>query len=463
MSTTTTPDVQAASGDCQAAAYAARVDPQQRETMLAMLERQRPGWSLEQYFYRDPGVFEAERKLWFNRQWMTVGHASEIPKVGDRIVRRLFDEEILVVRHGEGPEDIRAFFNVCTHRGSRLCTGDGSGRLIVCPYHAWSFRPTGELQSRRELPEGVDPDTMGLRPVGLVQVAGVLMCALDPQQAPDPRPMVEALEPMLRHQGVDRGRIVARRHYPTGANWKLVLENFFECYHCVPAHPEYTSVNGHVQVSGRRDERSAQQWDEEFSRWQQQVDGSPFRQSVWESGGLERMSHGVHQKPIGGGRMSLTEDGKPVSTLMGDQQAFDGTEAGFRLGRLSFVGAANDYATMFQIIPRGPLETEVVITWLVADDAPADVDPDRIAWMWHVTTLQDKRITELNAAGVSSSAYRPGPYTALEDQTDAFVQSYVQEMTQLLGGGSGEPQAAGWSAPRIGRYEDAANADASPA
>lgn len=461
MSTTPAPATHAHAAACPGATHATGMDPQHRDHMLALLARQRPGWSLEQYFYRDAEVFEAERRLWFARQWMTVGHACEVPKVGDRIVRKLFDEEILVVRHGEGADGIRAFFNVCTHRGSRLCQADGSGRLIVCPYHAWAFRPTGELHSRRDLPEGIDPDTMGLRPVGLVQVAGVLMCALDPELAPDPRPMMAALEPLLRHQGLDRARIVARRQYPTGANWKLVLENFFECYHCVPAHPEYTSVNGHVQVSGRRDERSARQWDDEFNRWRQQVDGSPFRQSVWEPGGLDRMPYGVHQKPIGGGRTSLTEDGNPVSTLMGDQEAFDGTEAGFRLGRLSFAGAANDYVTLFQIIPRGPLETEVVITWLVAADAPADVDPDRVAWMWHVTTLQDKRITELNADGVSSSAYRPGPYTALEDQTDAFVRSYVQEMTQLLGGG--RPQAAGWAAPRIGRYDSAAAEGGSPA
>lgn len=440
---------------------AAGLDAQQRDALVARLERQRPGWSLEQSFYRDPAVFAAERALWFTRQWVAVGHASEVPRVGDRIVRKLFDEEIIVVRHGEGPDDIRAFFNVCTHRGSRLCQGDGSGRMIVCPYHAWAFRPTGELQSRRDLPEGVDPDAMGLRPVGLVQVAGVLLCSLEPEAAPDPKPMIEALGPLLRHQGIDRARIALRRHYATRANWKLVLENFFECYHCVPAHPEYTSVNGHVQVSGRRDERRAQLWDQEFTRWQEQVGGSPFRQSMWEPGGLDQLSHGVHQKPIGNGRLSLTEDGRPVSTLMGDQEAFDGTEAGFRLGRMSFVGAANDHAAMFQIMPRGPLDTEVIITWLVDGDAPEDVDVERIAWMWHVTTLQDKKITELNAEGVSSSAYRPGPYTALEDQTDAFVRNYVQEMKFLLGVQAEAPQATGWSAPRIGRY-DGATCDAPP-
>lgn len=437
-------------------ATAAPANPQQWADMLAMLERQQPGWSLEQPFYRDARVFDAERQHWFPRQWMVVGHACELPRVGARIVRHLFGEEILVVRSGEGPDDIRAFFNVCTHRGSRLCQGDGHGRLIVCPYHAWSFRPTGELQSRPELPAGVDPDTLGLRPVAVIQVAGLLMCALDPARAPDPAPLIEALGPLMKHHGSDRVRIAARRNYPTHANWKLVLENFFECYHCVSAHPEYTRANGHVKVSGRRDARSAQQWQQEVARWREAVGDAPHRRSVWEAGDLDRLSYGVHQKPIGDGRLSLTEDGRPVSSLMGDQAVFDGTEAGFRLGRLSFLGMANDYGALFQIVPRGPLDTEVVITWLVAEDAPADVDPDKVAWMWHVTTLQDKKLTELNAQGVSSCAYRPGPYTVLEDQTSAFVRNYAEEMKYLLGGGAGPRPAAGWAAPRIGQYDGAA-------
>src|SRR5690606_12240830 len=120
--------------------------------VLELIADHRENWSLQQAFYRDADIFEIERQLWFPRQWVIMAHISEVPEVGRYIIRNLFDEEVIVVRHGEGPEDIAAYYNVCTHRGSKICTKDGRGRLLVCPYHAWSFRLTGELQTRGDLP-----------------------------------------------------------------------------------------------------------------------------------------------------------------------------------------------------------------------------------------------------------------------------------------------------------------------
>lgn len=410
-------------------------------SMLGLIDRQRPGWSLEQSFYLDPAVYAAERAAWMPRQWMLMAHSSELPSKGSHIVRDLFGESIIIVRAGE--DDIRAYFNVCTHRGSRICKSDGRSPLLVCPYHAWSFKLTGELQGSRDLPDDVDPKTLGLHPVPIHVVEGLIMCALPGADLPDPQSAMARLVPALRQHGIGKARIAARKSYPTNANWKLVIENAFECYHCRNAHPEYASVNGHVQVTGTSDPNKADAWNQELARWNSTLDTDMSANArVREAGDLLTMPHSVVRQPIGNGRQTLSQDGAPVSKLMGEFTAYDGGETQMRLGRLSFLNAANDYATLIQIQPRGPNETEMVMTWLVADDADPDLPVEPVQWMWDVTTVQDKKIIEDNAAGVRSCAYRPGPYTKLESATADFVATYLGEMRALLADASNAVETA---------------------
>ena len=417
-----------------------------RERVVRLIDEHRKDWSLQQAFYLDPEIFALERELWFPRQWVIVAHVSEVPEKGSHIVRHLFDEEIIVTRFGDGDGEIAAYYNVCTHRGSRLCTKDGRSRLLVCPYHAWSFKLTGELQSRGDLPEGVDPEELGLHKVPTKVVGGLVLCGLEAGALPDIEPAAAALPDLLIENGVPNARIVARKSYLTKANWKLVLENFLECYHCRPAHPEYFRVNGHVKVTAMRDEHKAAEWQEEIEAWHSVIGDAEFHKGVWEPGDLDTMPFAMHRKPIGSGRLTLSDDGQPVSRLMGGRQSYDGGENGFRIGRLSFLSAPNDYLTMFQMIPRSANETDVILTWLVDKDADPKADIDKISWMWDVTTVQDKKITEDNAEGIASRVYRPGPYTPLESQTAFFIETYLSQMRTLITGDRGESQEE-WAAP----------------
>lgn len=398
--------------------------------LLSMLDRQRAGWTLERPFYLDDDIFAFEREKWMSRQWMMMGHISELPVKGSHIVRDLFDESIVIVRAGD--DDVRAYFNVCTHRGSRLCKADGRAPLLVCPYHAWSFKLTGELQSRADVPADVDPAELGLHPVPVHMVEGLIFCALPGENLPDPMPAFDALAPALRQHGIKRARIAARKSYPTNANWKLVIENAFECYHCRNAHPEYTSVNGHVQVTGMRDAAKSETWAGEMADWQTAIaESDGFDMKLRDAGALNRLAHSVSRSPIGQKRRTLSRDGAPVSALMGAFTDYDGGETQMRFGRLSFASAANDHVTLVQIQPRSAQQTDMVLTWLVDADADPALDVDPVQWMWDVTTIQDKQIIEDNAAGIRSNAYRPGPYTVLENETAAFVQMYKSEMKEL--------------------------------
>jgi Rieske 2Fe-2S family protein len=195
-----------------------------------------------------------------------------------------------------------------------------------------------------------------------------------------------------------------------------------------------------------RDDDKAAEWQGEIDAWHSVIGDAEFDKGVWEAGDLDTMPFAMHRKPIGSGRLTLSDDGQPVSRLMGGRSAYDGGENGFRIGRLSFLSAPNDYLTMFQMIPRNANETDVILTWLVDKNADADVDAEKISWMWDVTTVQDKKITEDNADGIASRAYRPGPYTPLESQTAFFVETYLSQMRALITGERGDRQEA-WAAP----------------
>ncbi|SEK00416.1 Rieske 2Fe-2S family protein [Sphingobium sp. AP50] len=400
-------------------------------SLHGLLDRHEKGWSLEQSFYVDPEIFAVEQAIWFSRQWTVIAHASELPRKGSHIVRSLFGTSIIVVNSGDA--GFRAYYNVCTHRGSRICKEDGHSPLLVCPYHAWSFRLTGELQSTRDLPAGVDPAELGLHEVPLRQIGSLILCGADAENLPDPARAEEVLQPALRHHGLDHAKIAVRRSYPTQANWKLVLENFFECYHCRPSHPEYFRMNGHVKVSAMLDDNAAQEWGKVVDDWRAEVGDDQHNRTVRVAGTHDEMKFTLYRHPIGLGRQTQSKDGRAVAPLMGGFANYDGGETAMHFGRFSFMGAYNDHAVLFQFIPRGVEETDVVATWFVDADADLElIDMDAMTLMWDITTKQDKQIIEENAQGVRSRAYRPGPYTQLEAQTSDFVESYVTVMRELL-------------------------------
>jgi phenylpropionate dioxygenase-like ring-hydroxylating dioxygenase large terminal subunit len=188
--------------------------------LKALIRQQRPGWSLAQPFYVDPAIYEHERRGLLSRQWLLMGHASELPQVGSYIVREALNESLLIIRGKD--VRIRAFYNVCTHRGSRLCETDGHARGIVCPYHAWSFTLEGTLRHVPGLPEDADPATLGLRPVRTHVIEGLILCSFS-DEAWDLGAAETEMRSVLQQHGFAGARIAARRSYPTRANWKLVM------------------------------------------------------------------------------------------------------------------------------------------------------------------------------------------------------------------------------------------------
>ena len=396
-----------------------------RASVERLVEQQRSGFALEQPFYTDDEVFKRDLERIVARQWLFVDHESRIPSPGDYFLYEIAGESIIVVR-GEDRE-VHAHFNVCRHRGSRVCiAAQGNARRLVCPYHAWAYALDGRLLNG-QMPEGFDPAEFGLHPCRARVFEGLIYVNLAPDDLqPNFDVIAGNLRPLVGPHGLPGAKIAHREVYPTHANWKLVVENFRECYHCLPAHPEYTEVNAYVRVN----EKNVGAFSETARAWAAKVAEMGHAHEGVDSTDFPVQPHGGQRSPIREGFVSLTADGTPAGPLMGDFERYDGGETFVYVGPLHYMSLANDHATVFRFTPIHATLTEVVVTWLVdAQASPAeDYDVDHLKWMWDVTTVEDTRIINDNQKGVNSRRYTPGPYSMREGWTQKFIDWYLERV-----------------------------------
>ena len=194
-------------------------------------------------WYSDPDVLRTEQERIFRRFWQYVARADQVAEPGQFVATRAGDVPVLVVRGRDG--ELRAFLNVCRHRGSLVCEGEGRRETLQCPYHAWTYDLDGSLRSAprtdREPGFGLD----GLALVSLsIGVWGPLVFVNPDPEAPPLADVLGSLPQLLASAGVDvaRLRFLRRAESEYEANWKVCCENFLECYHCQVAHPGFSKV-----------------------------------------------------------------------------------------------------------------------------------------------------------------------------------------------------------------------------
>lgn len=201
-------------------------------------------FTLPSRYYHDPDIHRRELTRIFHRSWCYVGHAGQLARPGDFRVDRIADQCIFLVRVDGGA--IKAYFNVCQHRGHRLLDGDGNtGKKIVCPYHAWSYRLDGSLANapHTEAMAGFDPAEFGLREVRLADCRGLLFVNLNADAtafADEYAGLTDTFDRYLPGLA-DFGR-ACDLHYDIAANWKVVVDNFSEGYHIPVAHRRLSRV-----------------------------------------------------------------------------------------------------------------------------------------------------------------------------------------------------------------------------
>jgi phenylpropionate dioxygenase-like ring-hydroxylating dioxygenase large terminal subunit len=398
----------------------------------ALIEKQRPGHSLDRALYVDPAVFERDCERVFRNHWIMAGHESQIPCAGDYLLFELAGESIILVRDSHGV--VHAHYNVCRHRGSRvLLAPAGNARAFTCGYHGWTYAHDGHLLGAARMPDDFRPQSYGLKRCCLRMVEGLMFVSLAEDPGPELDGVVAGLEPYLRLHGIAGARVAERSVYPVHANWKLAVENYLECYHCKPAHPQYCGVEIKADKIGDGSPAATARYDVRHRAWLEQAARlgavlPEFGTELPLDESLRRAQFGAaYRAPLRESHRSATQDGSPAAPLMGEFRDFDGGETALGLGPFTYMLAYNDYATFFQFVPREAELSEIVITWLVDDAAREGVDYDRerLTWLWTVTTEQDKSIIEANAAGIRSSRYEPGPSSLLERDLDGFREWYL--------------------------------------
>jgi len=404
-----------------APAHAALAEARWREARAQV----RPGFALPRAFYCDPEIFEREQARLLGRHWHCVGHASQVPEPGDYFTAEFCGESLIVVRGGD--REVRALLNVCRHRGSRVCT-ERAGRArggFVCPYHAWSYALDGSLRGAARMPEGFERARYALRSLSASVIEGLIFISFA-AQPPGLTRVREVLAGTAGVYGWADARVAHRETYAVQANWKLAVENYMECYHCAPAHEEYSRFHLYARPAALN--READDKLRERARGLGLQILEAFHWGTKAGAGEEAVAS--MRSALAAGTVSGSEDGRALAPLMGRFSDYDGGVTFFDVGLTSDFLAYPDHGLIYRFVPRAFDSTEMEVIWLVHQDARAgsDYDPERLTWLWKVTSVADKRIIELNQRGVSSRYYEPGPYSEMEQDTRRYVEWLLAEL-----------------------------------
>jgi Rieske 2Fe-2S family protein len=393
------------------------------ERVSEIVRRQPKAHSLHQTLYNSSQAFRHDMERIFFRHWILAGHESSAPKPGDWFVHEMAQESIIVVRGKDGT--LRAFVNVCRHRGSRICNAaSGHATVLVCPYHAWSYDLDGSLRGARYMPADFDKSKHGLKPVHLELVEGLVFISLaeTPLSFETAR---AAISGTYGAYGWGSAKVAHRETYVVAANWKLAVENYLECYHCTPAHPEYSKLHALEQPFDKIADLNAAM---EARSLALGVNVPTTDHRVASSTG--EASVFTFRYALYDGVKTGAPNGEAVAPLMGAFDDYDGGVTSTHFAPSSFFIAYPDHGVLYRFVPLAPRSSALELLWLVRGDAREgrDYDLDKLTWLWRVTTEADKRITEDAQKGVNSRFYEPGPYSPAEPNAIAWMAWYLEEI-----------------------------------
>jgi glycine betaine catabolism A len=361
----------------------------------AALER-----TLRRDYYFSEEIFARERERIFFREWFCVAREEQVPEPGDYLALDLAGESVLLVRTRESR--LAAHYNVCRHRGSQLVPGGSQGRFtsgIRCPYHSWTYTLDGALRTAPYLDEGqgLARSELSLHPIEVEGWGGFIFVNLTPAEvaARDytlARQLAAIPERLCRYPLADL-RAARRIVYQVQANWKVMLENYNECYHCGPVHPELCRLVPAFRQGGGGD----LDWDR----------GIPHREGAWTF------------------TQSGTSARSPFPGLNEDEHIRHKGELIYPNLMLSL---SAEHVAAFTIWPHAPEQTTIVCDFLFHPDeiAKPDFDPSDAVEFWDLVNRQDWSICESVQRGMRSRVFQSGYYAPMESAS-LDIRRYVRE------------------------------------
>ncbi|MGF6726102.1 Rieske 2Fe-2S family protein [Paraburkholderia sp. GAS41] len=376
-------------------------------------------------------VFETDVEVFFHKHWILVGVTADVPEAGDVSTVDIGKASILIVRDDD--ENIRAYRNVCRHRGARLKdSGKSTVGMLVCPYHQWTYDLDGSLKHTTHMGADFDRSCRSLMPVKTRIVGTHVFVCLSDDTPDDIAVLEETMAPRFAPYSLTHSKIAHETEIVENGNWKLVIENNRECYHCSATHPELTASFlpedfGFCPQDLSEESRLA--LDAYYARNAASV-------SSWEQDGLlcsavEKLApetvtgFRTQRLVIAGNGESQTMDTKVASTrLFADMQRRDLGDVHMWTHN-SWTHVMSDHAVVSYIIPLAPDKTLVRTKWLVHQDAVEGVDYDlnKLTEVWVATNTQDARLVSINYRGTQDPAYIPGPFSPF---TEAYLELFSQ-------------------------------------
>jgi Rieske 2Fe-2S family protein len=355
--------------------------------------------TLPQEYFVSLEIFAEEQAKIFSVQWMLIGHQSQIAKPGDYLVQKVAGESLIAVRDQRSA--IRAFYNVCRHRGTRLKEDAcGHASAIQCPYHAWTYGLDGRLIGAPHMDEvaGFDKADYSLHAVNLALWEGFIFVNLADASTERGGYSLERwfapLAGKFSHWNMSILRPAKRIEYDVRANWKLMFENYSECYHCPGVHPMLSKVSPYDSAENDLCE-------------------GPFL------GGFMKINQGV----------GLTMSGKACALPVGDVENLQHVFY-YSIFPNMLLSLHPEYVMVHQLWPQSPDRTLIVCDWFFHPDTfdRKDFKPEDAIEFWDMTNKQDWHVCELSQRGIASRAYQPGPYSSRESIPAAWDQYYLRMM-----------------------------------
>jgi len=384
-----------------------------------------PKKTLEPKYYFDQDIFELEMEKLFTNQLFAVAHSSELREAGQFKRITLLNEDVLLVRQTNN--SIAAFANRCVHRGSTIeTTDDGCKKRFTCPYHAWQFDLSGRLVSTRNLLPSLEKE-IALPNFPLTDVGGLQLLSLDKVENEELSQLFQ-LKEYFDFYGLANTSVATKNQYRCKANWKLVTENFLECYHCAPNHPQLTIAEGHVELLEEGDiSQFLANQKAYFSRAKALGHPVPAPQFITEESQIYAVSNGVHLSPP---RETGSLSGKLVSSLLGKQTAVDHGFIYGSIGPFVHFSIYSDYCVVFSFTPISAEETNIEVFWLTNADFDF-CNLTALTWLWHHTIQQDNQLCELVQQQVKSRYASSGYYTEMEADSAYFSAWYKRHFVNI--------------------------------
>lgn len=407
------------------------------KTHAELLRSRQPGHGMPGELFGRQDVFETDVDVFFQRHWILVGVTADVPEPGDVSTVDIGRASVLIVRDDD--EGIRAYRNVCRHRGARLKeAGKSTVGMLVCPYHQWTYDLDGSLRHAAHMGKDFDRTCRSLIPVHVRLVGTHIFVCFADQPPADIATLDATMTPRFAPYDLTRTKIAFESEIIENGNWKLVIENNRECYHCEGTHPELTASFLPEDFGFCPDNLSAESL--------QALDAYHARnaacQRSWDADGylgdsVERLDEHVETQfrtqrlVIAGNGESQTLDTRVACRkLFGDLTRRDLGDTHMWTHN-SWTHVMSDHAVISYIIPLAPDRTLVRSKWLVHADAVEGVDYDvkTLTEVWVATNAQDANLVAITHSGTQDPAYRPGTFSPFtEIYVDQFSRWYAARL-----------------------------------